>query len=80
MCIPHFDSPSVFARTLDINKGGYFSIRPLKKSNPKQGYIPSTNVGSRLLAIVFRLGLTGILLVGRFLEPSKITEPRMQIY
>ncbi|KAF8316814.1 Six-hairpin glycosidase [Clavulina sp. PMI_390] len=43
-CVPHFDSPSVFCRHLDINKGGHFSIRPLEAFNPKQGYIPSTNV------------------------------------
>jgi len=43
-CIPHFDSPSVFARVLDINRGGHFSIRPIEKCNPKQGYLPSTNV------------------------------------
>ncbi|KAF9511362.1 glycoside hydrolase family 15 protein [Hydnum rufescens UP504] len=43
-CIPHFDSPSVFARILDANKGGHFSIRPVEKANPKQGYLPSSNV------------------------------------
>lgn len=43
-CIPHFDSPSVFARILDGKKGGHFAIQPTIKTNPKQGYVPSTNV------------------------------------
>ena len=28
LCFPHFDSPSVFARLLDKDKGGYFNIQP----------------------------------------------------
>ncbi|MBK9170426.1 MAG: glycoside hydrolase family 15 protein [Bryobacterales bacterium] len=45
-CYPNFDSPSVFARLLDDEKGGYFSIEPLD-SGPiarKQLYWPDTNV------------------------------------
>jgi GH15 family glucan-1,4-alpha-glucosidase len=28
-CLPHFDSPSVFAGILDDRKGGFFKIAPL---------------------------------------------------
>jgi len=28
MCLPHFDSPSIFAALLDDKKGGKFSIKP----------------------------------------------------
>ena len=27
-CFPKFDSPSVFAKILDTEKGGYFSVKP----------------------------------------------------
>ncbi|KAG6372094.1 Six-hairpin glycosidase-like protein [Boletus reticuloceps] len=43
-CIPNFDSPSVFARILDKNKGGHFSIAPTVPFATKQNYLPSSNV------------------------------------
>ncbi|EAU80931.2 glycosyl hydrolase [Coprinopsis cinerea okayama7 len=43
-CVPHFDSPSVFARILDKDKGGHFSITPLQPFTTKQNYLPSSNV------------------------------------
>ncbi|WWC89044.1 uncharacterized protein L201_003962 [Kwoniella dendrophila CBS 6074] len=44
MCIPYFDSPSVFARLVDANKGGHFSITPTWAFKPKQSYAPNSNV------------------------------------
>jgi hypothetical protein len=44
MCIPYFDSPSVFARILDADKGGHFSITPTWNFKPKQAYAPNSNV------------------------------------
>ncbi|GBE78663.1 Uncharacterized protein SCP_0115540 [Sparassis crispa] len=43
-CIPNFDSPSVFARILDKDKGGHFSITPTVPFTTKQSYLPSSNV------------------------------------
>lgn len=43
-CVPHFDSPSVFARILDKDKGGHFSIQPTISCRSKQNYLPSSNV------------------------------------
>ncbi|KAJ7087909.1 glycoside hydrolase family 15 protein [Mycena belliarum] len=43
-CIPNFDSPSVFARILDKDKGGHFSISPTVPYTTKQNYHPSSNV------------------------------------
>ncbi|WP_421875953.1 glycoside hydrolase family 15 protein [Marinoscillum sp.] len=45
MCYPHFDSPSIFGRILDHQKGGYFKITPLDADvTQKQFYWPDTNV------------------------------------
>jgi GH15 family glucan-1,4-alpha-glucosidase len=45
MCLPHFDSPSIFASILDEQKGGHFKIAPVaEKSTRRQMYFPETNV------------------------------------
>lgn len=45
LCLPNFDSPSVFASMLDADKGGHFSIRPVAQDiREKQFYWPETNV------------------------------------
>lgn len=49
MCFPRFDSPTVFARLLDAQRGGYFQIAPANFDNDgntvcKQMYLPETNV------------------------------------
>ena len=44
-CYPNFDSPSVFARLLDNDKGGWFQIRPESNDwTESQMYLPDTNV------------------------------------
>jgi len=45
LCLPHFDSPSVFGAILDADRGGYFRIAPTTRdATPKQLYFPDTNV------------------------------------
>jgi GH15 family glucan-1,4-alpha-glucosidase len=58
LCIPHFDSPSVFASLLDDKKGGFFSVAPVDSNvTCKQFYWPDTNV-----------------LITRFLSPQGAAE------
>jgi GH15 family glucan-1,4-alpha-glucosidase len=45
LCLPSFDSPSVFAAILDDENGGRFKIAPTSDNvTPKQLYWPDTNV------------------------------------
>ncbi|KAI0136556.1 Six-hairpin glycosidase-like protein [Xylariales sp. AK1849] len=46
MCWPDFDSPSIFCRLLDKDKGGYFSIAPpdTVSCTTKQQYLPSSAI------------------------------------
>jgi GH15 family glucan-1,4-alpha-glucosidase len=45
MCFPNFDSPTIFGRLLDHEKGGSFSVSPqLTSSRTKQLYVPGTAI------------------------------------
>lgn len=43
-CWPHFDSPAVFCRLLDANKGGFFEIGPVANFEVTRSYVPTTNI------------------------------------
>src|SRR6056297_1543744 len=43
-CLPDFDSSSVFAKLLDSDRGGYFSIKPVGNYKIKQHYLDKTNI------------------------------------
>ena len=44
LCLPRFDSPSVFAAILDDEKGGHFKLKPRSFARTQQLYLPDTNV------------------------------------
>ena len=44
LCLPAFDSPSVFCSILDDEKGGHFGLRPVEYVHSQQLYLPDTNV------------------------------------
>ena len=43
-CLPHFDSPSVFASILDHQKGGCFKLFSTSSEKQRQMYHPDTNI------------------------------------
>jgi GH15 family glucan-1,4-alpha-glucosidase len=80
LCLPHIDSPSIFAALLDDKKGGRFSISPLDDWDSVAEYIPETNI----LVTKFRTR-TGVLQVTDFMPiPSggeeEIEEERHELY
>ena len=44
LCWPRFDSPSIFGRLLDIDKGGFFAIHPSAEHHATRRYLDGTNV------------------------------------
>ena len=44
LCWPRFDSPSIFGRLLDVDKGGFFAIHPAVDHQAKRRYLDGTNV------------------------------------
>ncbi|MFA9388864.1 MAG: glycoside hydrolase family 15 protein [Prolixibacteraceae bacterium] len=44
LCLPQFDSSSVFAKILDKNKGGNFTIVPANEHKTEQYYVKNTNI------------------------------------
>jgi GH15 family glucan-1,4-alpha-glucosidase len=43
-CLPHFDSPAIFCRLLDADKGGYFRVSPAEQAESSVSYLPGTNI------------------------------------
>jgi GH15 family glucan-1,4-alpha-glucosidase len=44
LCLPRFDSPSVFARLLDQERGGSWSFKPVEHWRATASYLRNTNV------------------------------------
>jgi alpha,alpha-trehalase len=59
-CLPDFDSPALFCRLLDAERGGYFKIAPTDESIPSsQRYLRNSNVlQTRFASIAGEIVLT----------------------
>ncbi len=44
LCWPRFDSPSIFAALLDVERGGCFRVRPTGTFQTERRYLPDTNI------------------------------------
>jgi len=44
LCLPRFDSPSIFAALLAVDDGGRFRIRPTGEYRTDRRYVPDTNI------------------------------------
>ncbi len=66
-CLPHFDSPSVFASILDDKKGGYFKICGAGEGVQRQLYHPDTNV-----LMTYFSSSDGVALLEDFMPPGGV--------
>ena len=66
LCLPRFDSPSVFAAVLDGERGGRFSLRCSGATRTRQMYLPDSNV-----LITRFLGEHAVLEVVDFMVPHE---------
>jgi GH15 family glucan-1,4-alpha-glucosidase len=69
-CMPHFDSPAIFLRLLDAEKGGYFQVAPAGQFSSEMAYLPATN----MLQTMFRTGTGRLRLID--LMPIRARHPR----
>ncbi|HYA00571.1 MAG TPA: glycoside hydrolase family 15 protein [Candidatus Binatia bacterium] len=67
-CLPRFDSPSVFGRILDAQRGGYWQLRPHGHHRSEQRYGDRSNV----LRTIFHTP-TGLVLVSDFMPVDEAT-------
>jgi GH15 family glucan-1,4-alpha-glucosidase len=65
-CLPDFDSPAIFCRVLDAQRGGYFQIAPTDRTIPgSQRYLQGSNVlQTRFASMAGEMVLTDFMPVG----------------
>jgi GH15 family glucan-1,4-alpha-glucosidase len=75
LCLPRFDSPSVFGSLLDLRRGGYTAITPAGRPfESLQSYDPDTNV----LETLFRIPNQGVIRLTDYMPWSN--DPRSSIH
>ncbi len=74
-CFPHVASPSVFARLLDDERGGHFSIQPTADHEARHAYLDRTNV----LQASFQTR-AGLATLTDFMPIAETGDPQRSIY
>lgn len=69
-CLPHINSPSMFAGILDKEKGGHFKINPTGKFSSSQTYLNNTNI----LETKFQT-VNGSLIITDFMPVKHVSKP-----
>ena len=74
LCLPEFDSPTVFAHVLDIEHGGRFAIAPVTEhAHVEQRYFRDTNVlVTRFVGAELELEVVDFMPMGRRRAPSRL--------
>ena len=79
-CLPDFDSPAIFCRLLDAERGGYFQIAPSGNTIPgQQRYLPGSNVlQTRFTSIAGEIVLTDFMPVETLSVLSQQATPQAE--
>src|SRR3954447_24878652 len=75
LCLPNFDSPSVFAALVDARRGGTFELQPATRFDSTRRYLPDTNV----LETTFITDSGAVRLVDALTIPDGHLEPMREI-
>src|SRR5437660_2611779 len=75
LCLPNFDSPSVFAAVLDASRGGALVLQPAVPFTASRRYLPGTNV----LETVFTTDRGSVRVVDAMTLPDERLGPMREI-
>jgi GH15 family glucan-1,4-alpha-glucosidase len=75
LCLPNFDSPSVFAAIVDAGRGGTFELQPAIAFDSTRRYLPNTNV----LQTIFATDRGSVRVVDALTIPDRRLAPMREI-
>jgi GH15 family glucan-1,4-alpha-glucosidase len=75
LCLPNFDSPSVFAAIVDAERGGSFELQPAIDFDATRRYLPNTNV----LETTFATDRGSVRVIDALTLPDRHLEPMREL-